>query len=186
MLDPLIGTILSIGFGLMLLLASVHKLSEFSRFRAVLADYRVMPAFIVPVVAAVLPIVEIVLGLTWLFAANIVVPAAATAALLVLYSSGIATNLLRGRVHISCGCGFGKSTGADDALSWGLVLRNAALLVAASAATLPVTQRTVGLLDYVTLVAALLAIILLFAAANQLIRNGAAIRSWRRPVTRDD
>jgi hypothetical protein len=185
-LDPLIGTILSIGFGLMLLMASVHKLSEFGRFRAVLADYRVMPGFIVPLVAAILPLVEIGLGLAWLFADNIAVPAGATVALLVVYTGSIATNLLRGRVHISCGCGFGKSTGADDALSWGLVLRNVVLLGAASAATLPVEQRTVGLLDYVTLVTALLAAILLFAAGNQLIRNGAAIHSWRSRVTRDD
>ena len=186
MLDPLIGTILSIGFGLMLLMASVHKLSEFGRFRAVLADYRVMPAFIVPLVAAVLPIVEVGLGLAWLFADNIAAPAVATMALLVLYSTGIAANLLRGRVHISCGCGFGKATGADDALSWGLVMRNLVLLAAAGAATLPATQRTTGLLDYVTLVTALLAAILLFAAGNQLIRNGAAIRSWRSRVTHDD
>lgn len=186
MLDPLVGTILSIGFGLMLLMASVHKLSEFGRFRAVLADYRVMPAFIVPVVAATLPIVEIAVGLTWLFAANITVPAYATVALLMFYSGGIAANLLRGRVHISCGCGFGKSTGADDALSWGLVLRNIVLLVAAGAATLPAAQRPVGSLDYFTLVTAVLAAILLFAAGNQLIRNGAAIRSWRTRARRND
>ena len=78
MLDPLIGTVLSIGFGLMLLMASVHKLSEFGRFRAVLADYRVMPVLIVPLAAAMLPIVEIGLGLAWLFADNIAAPAAAT------------------------------------------------------------------------------------------------------------
>lgn len=177
---------LSIGFGLMLLMASVHKLSEFGRFRAVLADYRVMPVLIVPLGAAMLPIVEIGLGLAWLFADNIAVPATATMALLLLYSGGIAINLLRGRVHISCGCGFGKSSGTDDALSWGLVMRNLVLLVAAGAATLPFEQRTVGRMDYVTLAAALLGAILLFAASNQLIRNGAAIRSWRSRVSRDD
>ena len=186
MLDPLIGTVLSIGFGLMLLMASVHKLSEFDRFRAVLADYRVMPALVVPVVAAVLPIVEIGLGLAWLFADSMAAPAAATMALLVLYSGSIAANLLRGRVHISCGCGFGKSSGGDDALSWGLVMRNLVLLVAAGTATLPVEQRAIGLLDYVTLVTALLTAVLLFAAGNQLIRNGAAIRSWRSRVRPDD
>ena len=177
---------LSIGFGLMLLMASVHKLSEFDRFRAILADYRIMPALIVPLAAAVLPIVEIGLGLAWLFADNLAVPAAATMLLLLLYSTGIAINLLRGRVHISCGCGFGKSSGDDDALSWGLVTRNLVLLATAGAATLPVEQRTVGPLDYVMLVTALLAAILLFAAGNQLIRNGAAIRSWRSRVSRDD
>ena len=65
-------------------------------------------------------------------------------------------------------------------------MRNMVLLLAAGAATLPVEPRAVGLLDYVTLVTALLAVILLFAAGNQLIRNGAAIRSWRSRVTHDD
>jgi hypothetical protein len=36
------------------------------------------------------------------------------------------------------------------------------------------------------LVAALLGVILLFTASNQLIRNAAAINSWRRGVARHD
>jgi hypothetical protein len=186
MLDPLIVTIISISFGLMFLLASVHKLTGFSRFRAVLADYRVMPGMLVPVAAAVLPVLEIVLGLGWLFLADVRIVASATAGLLVLYTSAIAFNLLRGRVHISCGCGFGKATRGDDVLSRGLVLRNAGLLIAAVTATLPQTSRSVGALDYLTMVAALLSIVLLFTAGNQLIRNSAAIKAWRRVVQPHD
>lgn len=180
MLDPLVATIISVGFGLMFLLASVHKLTGFSRFRAVLRDYRVMPGAVVPLAAAALPVLEILLGLGWLFLADVRIVALGTIALVALYSFAIAINLLRGRVHISCGCGFGKSAAGDETLSWGLVVRNAALLVAAAAATLPETSRSLGMLDYVTLLAALVGIVLLFTAGNQLIRNSGAINTWRR------
>lgn len=179
MLDPLVASIISISFGLMFLLASVHKLTGFSRFRAVLADYEVMPGFFVPVAVAALPVLEIALGLGWLFLPGVRVVALVTLGLLFVYSFAIVFNLLRGRVHISCGCGFGKAANGDEALSWGLVMRNAGLVLAALAATLPESSRVVGILDYVTLCAALMAIVLLFTAGNQLIRNAAAIKTWR-------
>lgn len=184
MLDPIVLTLISISFGLMFLLASAHKLRALETFRAVLADYRVMPAFVVPVVAVALPLFEAALGLLWLFSTiNLWMP---TVALLVLYTAGISTNLLRGRVHISCGCGFGPSTTTDEALSWGLVIRNVILTGAASIAAIPVTSRSVGFVDYATLVLALVVIVLLFTAGNQLIRNMAAINTWRRPVAHHD
>ena len=65
-------------------------------------------------------------------------------------------------------------------------MRNAALLVAALAATMPQSTRAIGVVDYVVLVAALLGVILLFTAGNQLIRNAAAIKSWRAGVARHD
>ena len=179
MLDPLLASIISISFGLMFLLASVHKLTAFGRFRAILAEYEVMPAFVVPIAAAALPVMEIALGLGWLFLPDVRAVAAATIGVLLLYSSAIVFNLLRGRVHISCGCGFGKAAQGDEALSWGLVIRNAGLLLAGLAATLPESSRAVGMLDYVTLCAALMAVVLLFTAGNQLIRNAAAIKTWR-------
>lgn len=179
MLDPLVATIISVSFGLMFLLASVHKLTGFSRFRAVLAEYRVMPGIVVPAAAAALPMLEIMLGLGWLFLPEKRAVALVTVGLLVLYTSAIGFNLLRGRVHISCGCGFGKATRGDELLSWGLVARNAGLLGVATAATLPESSRAIGILDYVTLCAALLAVVLLFTAGNQLIRNAASMKTWR-------
>lgn len=186
MLDPLVASIISVSFGLMFLLAAVHKLTGFGRFRAVLAEYEVMPAFVAPIAAAALPLLEIALGLGWLFLPDVRVVAFASVLLLLLYSSAIVFNLLRGRVHISCGCGFGKAAQGDEALSWGLVIRNAGLLLAALAALLPESPRVVGTLDYVTLCAALMAIVLLFTAGNQLIRNAAAIKARRLVGKRHD
>ena len=42
--DPLVLKIVSIGFGLMFLLAAVHKLSGLQQFRATLTAYELMPA----------------------------------------------------------------------------------------------------------------------------------------------
>lgn len=186
MLDPLVASIISVSFGLMFLLAAVHKLTGFGRFRAVLADYEVIPAFVVAVAAAALPLLEIALGLGWLFLPDVRGVAFASVLLLLLYSSVIVFNLLRGRVHISCGCGFGKAAQGDEALSWGLVIRNAGLLLVALTALLPQSPRVVGTLDYVTLCAALMAIVLLFTAGNQLIRNAAAIKARRLVGKRHD
>lgn len=184
MLDPIALTLISISFGLMFLLASAHKLRALDTFRAVLADYRVMPAFVVPVVAVALPLFEVALGLLWLFSnIELWLP---TTGLLALYTAGISINLLRGRVHISCGCGFGAAAKTDEALSWGLVIRNVILTGAALITSMPVASRAVGMLDYFVLAAALIAVVLLFAAGNQLIRNMAAINTWRRPVAHHD
>jgi hypothetical protein len=65
-------------------------------------------------------------------------------------------------------------------------MRNALLIAAALVTILPVSVRAYEILDYVTLVAALLASILLFTATNQLIRNQGAINTWRHKVRRDN
>jgi hypothetical protein len=46
---------------------------------------------------------------------------------------------------------------------------------------LPSSGRELGLLDGVTLVFALLACVALYSGASQLLRNDAAIASWRKP-----
>ena len=186
MLDPLVLTVVSVAFGLLFLLGAVHKLTALDEFRPILADYRLLPAGLVPLVAPGIGIVEASIGAAWLFAPARVLPAIATAALLLLYALGIAINLGRGRTHISCGCSFGRSAGGQDLLSWGLVVRNLVLVIVAAAAMLPAGQRSFGSLDFFTLGVALLVAVLLFATSNQLIRNRAAIRAWRRPVKRDD
>ena len=83
-------------------------------------------------------------------------------------------------MHIGCGCGLGAATGDDPSLSWWLVARNLALGVVAMAAALPASRRELGLLDWTTLVLALLACVALYSAGSQLLRNGAAMASWRK------
>jgi len=179
MLDPLVLKLVSIGFGLLFLLAAVHKLTTLPKFRATLTAYEIMPGALIAPASILVPIVEALLGAAWLLNVEPTIVAMTTAALLASYLSAIAVNLLRGRIHIDCGCTMGASAGRDQLLSWGLVGRNSILIVAALSATVPITERAIGLVDYVTLVAGLLAIVLLYGAANQLLNNGAAIGTWR-------
>ncbi len=179
MLDPLVLKLVSIAFGLLFLLAAVHKLTARQEFRAALVAYKLLPHALVAPVSIFVPILEALLGVAWLLALQPVFVAFASAVLLFGYTSAIAINLFRGRVHIDCGCGMASSAGRGQQLSWGLVARNAILISAALAATLPASERTIGVIDYITLVAGLLAIVLLYGAANQLLNNGAAIGTWR-------
>jgi hypothetical protein len=180
MIDPLVGRAIAMAFALLWLLAAWHKASAGARFVVTLGEYRLLPSTWTRPVARLLPFVEAVLGLGWLtgLARGWIVPV--TAALLGAYALAIAINLVRGRVHIGCGCGLGGASADDQPLSWWLVARNLALGAVAMTAMLPASQRELGLLDGVTLVLALLASVALYSGASQLLRNGAAIASWRK------
>ena len=69
---------------------------------------------------------------------------------------------------------------SDQPLSVGLLLRNVVLVIVALLATLPVPERQLSIVDNLTLVAAVLASTMLYAAANQLLQNRTAINSWRK------
>jgi hypothetical protein len=180
MIDPLVGRAIAMAFALLWLLAAWHKVTAGERFVATLREYRLLPAAWARPVAGLLAFAEAALGLSWLVGLAPGWTALLTAALLVAYALAIAINLGRGRVHIGCGCGLGTTKGDDPSLSWLLVARNLALGAVAMAAALPAFQRELGLLDWVTLVFALLASVALYAGASQLLRNGAAIAAWRK------
>jgi len=180
MLDPLVLKIVAVGFGLMFVLAAMHKLSALAQFRAILAAYEIMPVRMTTLAAVVLPVIEAVLGVAWLAAFRPPLVALLTAARLACYTLGMALNLKRGRVHIDCGCSMGGHAGRGQQLSRGLLVRNAALILAALLALLPAGERSIGTLDYLTLVASVVSLVFLYAAANQLLSNGAAIGVWRK------
>ena len=170
----------SLGFALLFLLTAVHKLTGFEEFQAAVRDYRIIPSGLVPVAARLFPIVEVCLALAWLFAFQIQVVAYASAGLLATYGLAMGINLVRGRVHIGCGCGFGGALQHEQQLSVGLVLRNLGLAIAALTASLPGPERGLGVGEHVMLVGAVVVSALLYATANQLFQNRVAIRSWRK------
>ena len=125
MLDPLIVKTISIGLGLMFLLAGYHKLVEAVQFRVTLLEYQVLPEALVSPASRIVPFVELMLGGAWLFGwYQDGMTAITSAALLGLYASAISINLFRGRVHFDCGCGFGGQSDNEQYLSGGLVVRN--------------------------------------------------------------
>ena len=179
MIDPLIVRAVSLALGLLLLGAAWHKLASARQFAAVVEDYRLLPRPLAPLVARTFPVLEILLGLGWIsgFAISMVAPA--TAVMFGVYTAAIAINLLRGRVHISCGCGLGSAATENQPLSWALVLRNLLLIAISLLPLSPVVDRSLGLLDRMTLTSVLLAAGVIYLAASQLLQNQAGIRSWR-------
>ncbi len=179
MLDPLILKAISSGFGLLFLLAAVHKFSTAQQFHVILEEYQVMPRILAGPLARIVPLAEIVLSIGWFTGFRPGLVATVSAILLAVYTSAIGINLLRGRIHIGCGCGVAGSAEGDHQLSSGLLLRNSILIAIALLAALPITVRSLGIVDYITFGTTLLASALLYAGANQLLANGAAIGAWR-------
>ena len=182
MVDPFFLRFVSLGFTLLFLLASAHKLTGLEEFQAALSDYRLIPPGLVRLTAHLIPMVEVSLALGWLFAVQIQIVAYASAGLLAAYGLAMGINLLRGRVHIGCGCGFGGALQHDQQLSVGLVLRNVGLASIALVVTRPGPQRELGAGEFVMLLAAVVVSALLYASVSQLFQNNAAINSWRKAL----
>lgn len=177
-MDPLFSQIAALGMALLLCTAALHKATRNVRFRQVLRDYRVVPVSTVHLFAVFVPAVEFFLAVCWLLHIELALAAIATIGLLASYTLAIAVNLLRGRVFIDCGCGFGRSKGGQP-ISTTLLFRNGLLMSIAALPLMPVTARVLHATDYVVAAAVLVLSLLLFSASTQLIRNRAAIRNWR-------
>ena len=105
--------------------ASVTKVPDMAGFAESVANYRIVPPALVPVVAAAVVGVEIAAAVAlllnlWARAAALVV-----AALLAVFAVGLASALGRG-IDLACGC-----FGGNDAATWWTVLRDVVLLVVA-------------------------------------------------------
>ena len=188
MLDPLILQIISYGFALLFLVAAAHKIGSMLQFQSIIEAYQILPKGLVPLAARVIPLIEVLLGLAWLTTAvqgsSEFVIALSTAMLLTGYGLAIGINLVRGRTYIDCGCGFssaaGNNTNSDiQQLSGGLIVRNIMLIVAAIITTLPSNERLLVIIDYFSVFSALVALVLLYGASNQLMLNRNAIGAWR-------
>jgi hypothetical protein len=180
-IDTAMQLLLSLLFGLLLLLASLHKISRPLQFRGILAAYRLLPPALLGLAAKIIPLVELSLGLAWLSGLEHGIVAAGTASLLALYAVAMAINISRGNTNIDCGCSF--SSGKDKSgqrLSSGLVSRNLLLALLSLTALLPGNGRELGVLDYGLLALACCALTLTYAAYNQLIANRQIIRGhWQ-------
>lgn len=186
MLDPQIFRCIALGFGLLFILASAHKLGDRSRFSAIVSEYRVMPASLVPAAAFVIPVSELLVGSLWIVSVFSLQTGPAlplfSSALLTVYGLAIAINLVRGRTHIDCGCSFSSShtdSGSGQLLSVGLVVRNLCLAGVSLVTLLEASGRSLTRVDHGLLLLITLALLLFYAAFNQLLMNRGAIASWR-------
>lgn len=197
MLDPLLLRIISAGFALLFIVAALHKFNNKDQFLGILDAYQILPGGLASLAAKSIPIVELLLGLAWALSASLFIRIEfvplVSSMLLTSYTMAIGINLIRGRNYIDCGCGFssmakaakGESNdGGIQRLSTGLLLRNITLIVIALMAAMSPTARELVYVDYLSLVAATLAFVLLYGAFNQLLINNNAIGAWRNVPSR--
>lgn len=116
-----IGTIARVAIGLMFVTAGLGKLCSRGEFVGVVANYRILPAKFVPIVAHALPIVEIVVGTALITGLATIWAVGIAIALLLGFALAMGINLARGRTAIDCGCNLG---GSAQYLSHRLVVRN--------------------------------------------------------------
>jgi hypothetical protein len=108
--------------GALFLWASATKVPDMAAFAESVANYRIVPPALVPLVASAVVGVEIAASLALIL--NLWARAAALllAALLAAFTVGLAGALARG-IDLACGC-----FGGSDAATWWTVLRDLALL----------------------------------------------------------
>lgn len=113
--------------GWVLVAAALLKLMEGRDALAMaIRKYELVPVEHVRAAAAVLPPLEMALGVGLIVGVSISMAASFSSALFAAFAVAIAVNLKRGRADIPCGC-FGVAT--SHRLSWGLVIRSGALAV---------------------------------------------------------
>jgi hypothetical protein len=120
---------------LLFLRAGLHKVEDGYRFQGVVEDYELMSERFVPSAASAIIALEFLTSLLLIVPMTRAAGAALAAFVLVAYAAAIASNLVRGRRLVDCGCGE-----APTPLSWFLVARNVALALA----VLPVASGLAG------------------------------------------
>jgi Methylamine utilisation protein MauE len=175
-MDPVVDAILRGALALLLLTAAGHKLRDLGRFRATVAEYRLLPPGLVGAVAVLLAVGELTL------AAALVAPALrtpallATAGLLVLYGAAVAVNLARGRRDLDCGC---AGPAVRRPISGWMVARNGLLAAVALAGTVPVHPRTLVWVDGLTVIAAIVVVAALHASVDRVLAYAPALARLR-------
>ena len=110
--------------GLVLIFASVPKLTSPGKFSQIVQEYQLLPNKFARVAGRILPLIELACGFALLLGISTPWPGVVAMLLFALFAGAISINLLRGRRFIQCGC-FG--VGRETRLSWGSVLRNVTL-----------------------------------------------------------
>ncbi|GIO07645.1 hypothetical protein J31TS6_36730 [Brevibacillus reuszeri] len=126
-----LGLFIRIGLSTLFLSTGLSKWNKIHHHQLTVEQYQILPKRLVPFFARAEVWVEILVGIGLLV--GITYAAMGAGVLLLMYSIAITINLLRGRNHISCGCG---GLAGDHALSWWLVTRNLFLFCGAVYAAL--------------------------------------------------
>jgi Methylamine utilisation protein MauE len=165
-MDPVIDAALRTGLSVLFLAAAVHKLRDLGRFRATLAEYRLLSPRLVAPGAIALVVTEFALAVALVAPCVRTAGSVAAAVLLSIYGGAMAVNLARGRRHIDCGC---AGPAARRPISALLVARNAVLAAAALGGLVPLSTRPLSWVDGVTVLGATGTLAALYSAFDRLL-----------------
>ena len=113
--------------GALFIWAAITKLPDMAGFAQDVANYRVVPAALVPFVASAVVGIELLGGIALVAGVMERAAAAVIACLLVVFIAFLSQALLRG-IDLRCGC-----FGGDEPASWWTVARDVMMLAAAVA-----------------------------------------------------
>ncbi len=167
-LDPVLARACGAAIAVVLLTGAWQKLRDMAVFEASVDLYRLLPDGLVPLFARGFPLLEALAGTALLFDSTRASGLLLSVAVLGVATGGVVLNLLRGHTNIDCGCG-----GADGhtTLSWALPARNAVLLLVAVLGGQDGSGRALMWIDYLSVAGGTLALVGLYATANQLMAN---------------
>lgn len=135
--DPMIVWTARAFLALLFAVAAVGKLTAREEFYGVVRNFRLLPDGLSRLVAAVLPVVELLVAVALLVDPVAQAAALAAAALLAVFGVAIAINVIRGRTWIDCGC---FRNGMKQRISWLMVLRNLVLTLLALGTAVMIPQ----------------------------------------------
>lgn len=175
-MDPVVDGIVRAGLALLFASAAAHKVRDRVRFQGTLAEYRLLPAWVVPTVAVLVIAVEGGIAASLVTRGGRLAGLMAAATVLVVYAGAIGINLARGRRDLDCGC---AGPAVRRPISGWLVGRNLVLAALALAATAPVSSRALVWADGLTIIGATTALVALYAACDGLLAQLPAIARLR-------
>jgi len=111
------------GYLVLLMATSAYaKLSDFQRFKGIVGGYRMVPVFLIPGVAIVVTVLELILAILLVIPISVLFALVSAALLLLTYAMIAAIAIRRGDAGVPCGCGPSEQT-----IGWPLVLKNSCL-----------------------------------------------------------
>lgn len=175
-LDPIYSQIVAALVAFVFAHAATHKVMEYARHVGIVADYQIMPAWFVPLLAPLIIVLEFAAAILVLLPATRSTGLILAAGLLLAYLFSIGLNLQRGRTSIDCGCGWGSQ---EHPISGWLLIRNLLFILATASALLPLANRSLYLADWILVALASSAVIAVYYIGDSLIVNWLKLRKLK-------
>lgn len=167
LIDPMFIYTAQYFLAALLMLSGIHHSIHFSQFKTSVSAYKVLPTYTIGFFSAWL------VGCELLAAAALISPAATPlimlpAAMFSLFFVVMGFKLLRGDPDIDCGCSLGRR---QTPLCYWHLVRNALLIGLSLLLMCPVSERATNDLDILQIVAAVIAMGVLYLCVDSLLSN---------------